>query len=806
MALSDEQKITAELMRQATERQRLSSSLAEYNKGVEQLKQKQKTLNELEKLYLKLQAEGTAESLKKAAILSKQMLKIQRQHEELRDVLKDINATQLAGAKIAADSLKSMGKGLANMDKSIEGWYNKLKNSGLIDMDKAIKQSALQMGVLSKEAVGYRASIKNAAKITSQIGVGIKELTEMQTAYTDELGRNVMLSEQGYRAMAEMSRTTGLGAEGAAKMAAEMENVGLSVERVGEFVNKSLDKSHKLGLNATKTMKNLSSGLKLMNKYSFKDGIAGLDKMSKIVTKLGVSMEFAAGMADKLWDIEGAVDMSAQLQVMGGEWSKLADPFKLMYMARNDMAALTEQLGKAAEASVKFNDRTGEFDISAMEMHKLKIVAEQAGVSVEELATAGKNAAKFTKIKSQISFSVGGGKEGAEMKEFLTNKSFLDKNGKATIMIGSQKKLLSELGGAGRDTIKAMMLEQENMEQRAKDSRTFDEAFTNMINGMKVSLLPLVESMNKNLIPSIDRLVERFTKEKWGEKIEYWAGKVGDFISYFGKLLLDNPLTTALSLVGLKVGGFLFEKANWVANGIALATGFNMGTIGERARSGNMAGGYMNKPGMGTALGAGAGIAGGLIYNYTDEHAEKGSSANYLGKAGGAALTGAGIGATVGSMIPVLGTAIGAAIGGAIGGGVGLYNAYQEDPVNRAHDGLFTSPINDGAISKPRHLGSDFSKGRGIVQNGKITPIDNKDDLLAMKKGGFIDKSIGKPTESTMKVDFAEITINGKLEVVSPGNPGLSVDLLKDPQIRRDITRIVSSELQKNINGGKNRG
>jgi hypothetical protein len=25
-------------------------------------------------------------------------------------------------------------------------------------------------------------------------------------------------------------------------------------------------------------------------------------------------------MSDKLWDIEGAVDMSAQLQVMGGAW------------------------------------------------------------------------------------------------------------------------------------------------------------------------------------------------------------------------------------------------------------------------------------------------------------------------------------------------------------------------------------------------------------------------------------------------------------------------------------------------------
>jgi hypothetical protein len=39
--------------------------------------------------------------------------------------------------------------------------------------------------------------------------------------------------------------------------------------------------------------------------------------MGKLATKLGVKMDFAAGMSDKLWDIE-AVDMSAQLQVMCG--------------------------------------------------------------------------------------------------------------------------------------------------------------------------------------------------------------------------------------------------------------------------------------------------------------------------------------------------------------------------------------------------------------------------------------------------------------------------------------------------------
>jgi hypothetical protein len=57
--------------------------------------------------------------------------------------------------------------------------------------------------------------------------------------------------------------------------------------------------------------------MKLLNKTNFKD-VKGLEAMGKLATKLGVKMDFAAGMSDKLWDIEGAVDMSAQLQVMGG--------------------------------------------------------------------------------------------------------------------------------------------------------------------------------------------------------------------------------------------------------------------------------------------------------------------------------------------------------------------------------------------------------------------------------------------------------------------------------------------------------
>jgi hypothetical protein len=342
------------------------------------------------------------------------------------------------------------------------------------------------------------------------------------------------------------------------------------------------------------------------------------------------------------------------------------------------------------------------------------------------------------------------------------------------------------------------------MEERAKNARTFDESLTNLINGMKVSLMPLVETMNEKLIPKLDAFAKRFIAEGWDVKLEFFAKKIGELVSFFGGWVIDNPIKTAVGIGVAKIGGMLFEKATWFANGLALSAGFKTGNGGGvmGAVKGNLA----NIPGAGgssmkgAAIGGGLGLAGGLVDANTE-------STNVWGKAGAGALEGAGLGSVFGPW----GMAVGAVLGGVIRGGM----AYAEKE-GMMSDGMFNSPVHDAKFSdlpkipqvpKPKSLGSDYSKGRGIMQGGKITPIDNKDDLLAMKKGGTIDNVMNKNTgNQTMKVDFGEITINGKIEVMSPGNPGLSVDLMKDPSFKRDIARVVSSEIEKNRNGGKNKG
>ena len=202
--------------------------------------------------------------------------------------------------------------------------------------------------------------------------------------------------------------------------------------------------------------------------------------MSDTAEKLGVQMDFAAGLSDKLFNIEGAVDLSAQLQVLGGKWAQLADPFKLMYMAINDVDGLTKALGDAAESAYHFDKATGEFKSSSLEIRRLKQIADQTGVSFDELSNAGRNAAKFTKIKSQIKFDVDD-----KTKEYLISASRFE-NGKAVIDINGDPKLLNALNSADKMFLKKNKGESKaNLEQISKNALNFDDKFNKTLSILK---------------------------------------------------------------------------------------------------------------------------------------------------------------------------------------------------------------------------------------------------------------------------------------------------------------------------------
>jgi hypothetical protein len=364
------------------------------------------------------------------------------------------------------------------------------------------------------------------------------------------------------------------------------------------------------------------------------------------------------------------------------------------------------------------------------------------------------------------------------------------------------------------------------MKERAKSALTFDDALTNTLNMFKTALLPLIEVMNTKLLPKVENFVKKMTDGKMFDKISAVAETIGNWISKIGGFIIDNPALSAGIAIAAKLTGFIADKLSWIGNGKLLAMGFNSAaSVGGGGGIGNALGGG-GKGGGGFSGGLKGIRTGAKMMGSGRALSGLGTMAKGLGKASGPlALAAVGIdavtnamddnlsitdkflktldqhkgmaaGAAIGSIVPGIGTAVGAGIGGI----VDMFAPEIGEYGKGTHDAIFNKPLHDGA------LGSDFSKGRGIIQGGKITPIDNKDDLMAMKPKGPIDKAMSN-TPQTMKIEFGDIHFKfDELKVTSPGSPGVAIDLLKDASFIKNITRMVHVETEKVVNGGKVKG
>ena len=167
--------------------------------------------------------QGAWNERRKLNYLKEQNDRLREQAQLLEENLKTVSKTKMAFLATA--------KGISALPKLVERGFGKIKTLGLFEMDKAIKQSSLSMGLLSTQSNMFRQDIKDASKSTLEIGVGIEELSKIQAKYSEEIGRTVMLNEDGLKAISQIAVVTGLGAEGAAQMAAHMEQLSLLIKQ-----------------------------------------------------------------------------------------------------------------------------------------------------------------------------------------------------------------------------------------------------------------------------------------------------------------------------------------------------------------------------------------------------------------------------------------------------------------------------------------------------------------------------------------------------------------------------------------------
>lgn len=773
----------------------IQKQIKAYEKEVLVLKEKIATLS-------KEESKGYVDILN---AIESEIDKLKVKKKLLEDNYKAVNKTGIA--------FKEIGKAVGKLPDTIKNVYTQLKTSGLFEMDKAVKKSVLSMGLLGGESNAFRATMKSAALDAGLLGTSFEELVRINADYAEELGRNVQLGKQGALAINEIAKGTTLGLEAATKLSAEMENQGLSAERTRDYIDQTLQDTQQMGLNSSKVIKNIQNNIKMLNKYNFKQGVKGLAKMAQTVSKLGVDMNMIAPMAEKLFDIEGAVELSAQLQVLGGEWSKLADPFKLMYMARNDVDALTESIGKAAAASAHFA-KDGSIQLSSLEMSRLRKIAEQTGIAYDDLVTAGKNMFKMTKIGATVQY------KDKDVQEFIKNTAQFDENKKAYIMmdIGGKltKKFLNELDSTDEKLIKDRLAQKKILKEQAEAALTFDEQLNGVISGLKVTLLPIVEVMNEKLMPRLKAFVDRFNKEEWGKIIETIGTRIGEFISWVGKLIIDNPFKTALTIGGAKLIGFLADKGNWLLNGRILGMGFNsVANVGggSQFRGGSFSRGK-------ELLNAGRGGAG--LMGYLGRGAIGGLGGYAIGSLGTslagrestttgnvASLVGTIAGGIIGSFAGPAGTMIGSAIGSSAGKFFGDMLSQEDKPnIGAMNDGIIKfnskdkfTKVNDSTMIAGTNENGNMALAKAIMSS--TVPGFAVADYLASNKKSQVNPAVPASSPSTLKIEFGELKLSGEVNLVSGNNVSnkLGEELIKSPSFVRDITKLVHVQTNSAIKG-----
>ena len=475
--------------------------------------------------------------------------------------------------------------------------------------DKVIRQTILNLGMSGTKAELMRQSFEQSAGFVTRLGGTLEDIQGIMTTYADETGRARVMSAQMLKDVTAIGKGTGLGVEQAARLGAQFELMGFDAKSTMEYVQGVVDTSERMGVNTTKVLKNVNDNFKRLNTYTFQQGVKGFAQMAMYAEKFRMDINQALNAADVARSLEGAIDLAAQLQVMGGEFAK-TDPFELLFLSRNDPAKFTEKIADMTKGVVSFRkmaDGTFEKFISPADRDRLAAVAKSMGMEASELTQIAERQAEIQRMRQQMA----GMGLSAKEKELIEGAAIFNKEtGRFEVQIAGQMK---DVAALTKEQANAFAKERVSLEDRAKQALTFDETFKATINSLKSALLPILHSVN-GLLTKLQPIADWMSK---------FAGSSGGWI---------------------KAGAILLGAATaWKAVNQGMTNWIKTGNVLGRETPGKAAGGVRTFLGGGTA---------------TPTAAPAGSGTGGMGKGGAGVLkAGAGIGAAAAG----IGAGIGAA-------------------------------------------------------------------------------------------------------------------------------------------------
>jgi len=325
-------------------------------------------------------------------------------------------------------SIKSLGKTYRTaLDPT-----NILKTKiALEDMTMTLTRES--MGQTKAISEGIEKAVAKATYETSLFGINVDDNLKLMQEINEVMQVNTLLSSEQITNMQLLGRSAGISGKEISTMVMGFKDLGVGTDEAIKNIHNMGQQARSYGINVSQFMGKISENIKKLSAYNFKDGIQGFSNMLAKAQALRIDVSQTFKLAEDLLAPEKAIEMAAGFQMVGGAVGALGDPFKLLHMAQTDVAGLQDELIKASESAVTFNEETGEFDIPVTEMYRLKEMAQMTGKSYEQMADEAIKAKQRTEKLKLLENAVGGYTE--EQKELIANLSEFGENGELKIKL-----------------------------------------------------------------------------------------------------------------------------------------------------------------------------------------------------------------------------------------------------------------------------------------------------------------------------------------------------------------------------------
>jgi len=299
------------------------------------------------------------------------------------------------------------------------------------------------LGVDEGMMEGVILGITDARREFEGYAITVNDAFETQMAVSEATGRLFILPKEALVEATKLQKLYKSAGLDMGEVIGQFEKIGKGSLEASETTSRAIATAGKYGAVVSKFLPTVTANIDKINTYGFQDGVDGLSRMVAEAQVLGYNFENVMQMADMAFSPEGAIEMAAKLQMIGGAASELLDPFQLMYMAQNDVEGLEKAIIKTAESAVTFNKETGEFGISPGERARLKAMAEATGQDYNNLAETAIRAAKRTQAIGKL----GGIPELNEQdKKLIASMADIDASGEFMVKLGTEEIGFDQLG------------------------------------------------------------------------------------------------------------------------------------------------------------------------------------------------------------------------------------------------------------------------------------------------------------------------------------------------------------------------